>query len=150
DKKNQQSALPNVTVTAAKAVPPTIDVALSGNMSPLTEAPVLARADGYLVRRFVDIGDPVHKGQILAIIDSPDLDQQVDQARATLEQSQSAAEQAQHTLVQARANQGLAAVTAQRWARLQQKGAVSRQENDTNQAAYLAQTANVDASEASV
>jgi RND family efflux transporter MFP subunit len=150
EKKNQQSALPSVTVVKAEAVPPTIDLELSGTMSALTEAPLLARADGYLVKRLVDIGDRVHKGQLMAVIDSPDLDQQVRQARAGLLESQSSLEQAQSSLGQARANQGLAAVSAQRWARLQEKGAVSRQENDTYQTNFQAQTANVDASSANV
>jgi multidrug efflux pump subunit AcrA (membrane-fusion protein) len=125
EKKTQQRALPSVTVTAAKAVPPTIDLELSGTMSALTEAPILARADGHLVKRFVDIGDRVHKGRAIAIIDSPDPDQQVRQARAGLFESESTLEQTQHSLGQARANQGLARVTAQRWARLEEKGAVS-------------------------
>jgi RND family efflux transporter MFP subunit len=150
DKKNQQDALPSVNVVQAQAIPPKIDVELSGTMSALTEAPVLARADGYLVKRFVDIGDHVHKGQVMAIVDSPDLDQQVSQARAALRESQSSLQQSRSALDQARANEGLAAVSAQRWARLQEKGAVSRQENDTYQTNFKAQTANVDASSANV
>jgi RND family efflux transporter MFP subunit len=150
DKNKQENALPSVTVIAAKSVPPRVDLELSGTMSALTEAPILARADGYLVKRFVDIGDRVHKGQLMAVIDSPELDQQVRQARAALQETRSELEQAKSNLGQARANQGLAEVSAQRWGRLQEKGAVSRQENDTYQANYQAQTANVDASTANV
>ena len=150
DKQNQQNALSSVTVVQAQAVPPTIDLELSGTMSALTEAPLLARADGYLVKRYVDIGDHVHKGQLLALIDSPDLDQEVAQARAALHESESSLETAKSDLHQSQANQGLAAVSAQRWARLEEKGAVSRQENDTYQANFKAQTANVQASNANV
>ena len=60
-----------------------------GTTTPLTEASVYARANGYLKQRFVDIGDHVRKGQLLAIIDAPDLDQQVDQAREQLRQAES-------------------------------------------------------------
>jgi RND family efflux transporter MFP subunit len=150
DKKDQENTLPSVTVVQVQAVPPTVDLELSGTMSALTEAPLLARADGYLVKRYVDIGDHVRKGQLMAIISSPDLDQQVRQARAGLLESQSSLDQAKSSLNQSQANQGLAAVSAQRWARLQEKGAVSRQENDTYQANFQAQTANVGASAANV
>jgi RND family efflux transporter MFP subunit len=150
DKTSQQDAVPAVSVVEVQAVPPTIDLELSGTMSALTEAPLLARADGYLVKRYVDIGDHVRKGQLMALISSPDLDQQVRQARAALLESHSSLDQAQSALNQSKANEGLAAVSAQRWARLQEKGAVSRQENDSYQANFQAQTANVGASTANV
>jgi RND family efflux transporter MFP subunit len=150
EKKNQADNFPPVTVIRAQGVPTTIDVELSGTMSALTEAPLLARANGYLVKRLVDIGDLVHRGELLAVISSPDFDQQVLQARAALQESQSAFDQSQSALDQSRANNSLAAVTAQRWARLQERGAVSRQENDTYQTNFQAQTASVAASEANV
>ena len=62
-------------------------IVIPGTTTPLTEAFIYARANGYLKRRLVDIGDRVHRGQLLAIIDSPDLDQQVDQAREQLRQA---------------------------------------------------------------
>jgi RND family efflux transporter MFP subunit len=150
DKKKQENAVPQVTVVDAKAIPPAIDLELSGTMSALTEAPLLARANGFLVKRTADIGDRVRKGQLLAVIDSPDLDQEVLQGEAALRESESALNTSQSNLNQAKANQGLAAVSAQRWSRLQQKGAVSRQENDSYQANFQAQNANVDASSAMV
>jgi RND family efflux transporter MFP subunit len=150
DKKTEQNAVPSVTVIEAQAIPPTIDVELSGTMSALTDAPVLARANGYLVKRYFDIGDHVRKGQTMAVIDAPDLDQQVDQARAALRETQSSLRQSESALNQAQANEGLAAVSAQRWGRLDEKGAVSHQENDTYQANFKAQTANVAASNANV
>src|ERR1700683_3161280 len=136
DKKNQQNAVPSVTVVQAQAIPPSVDVELSGTMSAITDAPVLARANGYLVKRFVDIGDHVHKGQTMGIIDAPDLDQQVNQAQAALRESQSSLQQSESSLNQAQANQGLAAVNAKRWARLDERGAVSHPENDTHQTNY--------------
>jgi RND family efflux transporter MFP subunit len=150
EKKTQQNAVPSVTVVQVQAIPPEVDVELSGTMSALTDAPVLARANGYLVKRFVDIGDHVHQGQPMAIIDAPDLDQQVNQAQAALREGESALQQSESSLNQAQANQGLAAVNAQRWARLDEKGAVSHQENDTYQTNYQAQTANVAALNANV
>jgi RND family efflux transporter MFP subunit len=123
---------------------------LPGNIQAITEAPILARADGYLKSRMVDIGDRVRAGQPLAEIEAPELDQQLRQARASLQQGQAALEQAQAALEQALANyeQGksnleLARVTAQRWGDLGKAGIVSRQDNDQAQAQYQAQTSNV-------
>ena len=62
---------------------------MPGTSTALIEAPIYARANGYLKARYVDIGDHVRKGQLLAIIDAPDLDQQVDQAREQLRQAES-------------------------------------------------------------
>jgi multidrug efflux pump subunit AcrA (membrane-fusion protein) len=73
----------------------------------LTEAPVLERADGYIKRRYVDIGDRVKLGQLPADITAPDLDQQVQQARAQLLQARAALRQSNAPLEQARANQTL-------------------------------------------
>jgi multidrug efflux pump subunit AcrA (membrane-fusion protein) len=71
-------------------------------MQALTEAPILARADGYLKRRLADMGDRVQAGQVLAEIDAPELDQQIHQAEAAIEQAQAAAEQAEATSSRAR------------------------------------------------
>jgi multidrug efflux pump subunit AcrA (membrane-fusion protein) len=85
----QAATAPNIFVTPAQWSPASVTVQLSGTMSPITEAPVLARTDGYLKKRLVDIGDRVHTGQLLGLIEAPDLDQQVEQARALLQQSKS-------------------------------------------------------------
>jgi RND family efflux transporter MFP subunit len=142
--------VPNVFVTIAQASPMTVSVQLSGTMSPITEAPVLARVDGYLKKRMVDIGDRVHIGEVLAVIEAPDLDQQVSQAAALVEQSKANLSQSQSTLEQAKANAGIAKITADRWAALVKKGAVSKQANDNYQFAYSAQTAEVGVATASV
>jgi len=93
----------------------------------------------------VDIGDRVREGQLLATIAAPELDRQVDQAAATLKQSEATLQQANANLQQGEANERIARITAERWAHLTVKGAVSRQENDQYQAQFQAQTANVDA-----
>lgn len=146
----EAAAAPNVFVTPAESSAASVVVQLSGTMSPITEAPILARTDGYLAKRLVDIGDRVHAGQLLAVITAPDLDQQVLQAKAALEESKSTLQQAQAALDQAKANAGLASVTAERWAALVKRGAVSRQANDNYQFAYSAQLASVGIAAASV
>jgi RND family efflux transporter MFP subunit len=154
DLKKQQSQLaaaaPNIFVMPAQGSPPTVTLQLSGTMSPITEAPILARTDGYLKRRLVDIGDRVHAGQLLGVIEAPDLDQQVQQAKALLLQSRSTLEQTQASLDQAKANAGIAGITAERWAALVKRGAVSRQANDNYQYAYSAQAAAVSVATANV
>jgi RND family efflux transporter MFP subunit len=118
---------------------------LPGNIQAITEAPILARADGYIKSRSVDIGDHVRAGQLVAEIEAPELDQQVVQAKATLEQAQASLEQAKANYQQGKSNEELARITADRWKALVLKGAVSRQDNDTYQAQYNAQVANLDA-----
>jgi RND family efflux transporter MFP subunit len=146
----QATTAANVFVTIAQASPPSTSVQLSGTMSPITEAPVLARADGYLQKRLVDIGDSVHTGQVLGVITAPDLDQQVQQAKALYQQSKSTLEQSQAALDQAKSNAGIAGITAERWAALVRRGAVSRQSNDNFQFAYSSQVAAVGVATASV
>jgi RND family efflux transporter MFP subunit len=141
---------PLVNVVTVDRSDATSELVLPGNIQAVTEAPVLARASGYIRRRYVDIGDRVKKDQLLAEIEAPEVDQQVQQAKAALAQSESVLEQANANLQQARANEQLAKVTADRWDKLAKRGAVSRQENDTYQAQYLAQQANVQALEKAV
>jgi RND family efflux transporter MFP subunit len=148
--KQQAADPPTVSVIRVEPAPPSITFELSGTMSALTEAPLLARTDGYLKKRFVDIGDRVKAGQLMGLIEAPDLDRQVQQARAVLEQSKAALKQTEAALEQATANANLAGVTAKRWATLQEHGAVSKQENDTYQTAYIANLANVGMSSANV
>lgn len=138
-------ALPEVSVVKAAPSAAVSELILPGNVEAITEAPVLARSDGYIARRYVDIGDRVRQGELLATIAAPELDRQVEQAAATLQQSEATLQQASANLAQGQANQHIAQITAERWAHLTIKGAVSRQENDQYQAQYQAQTANVDA-----
>ena len=77
-----------VTAAKVKRAPPDTEVLLPGNLSALTEASIYARAAGYVRKRYVDIGDHVREGQLMAEIEAPELDQQVAQARAAVSQAQ--------------------------------------------------------------
>src|SRR5690242_7567575 len=143
--KAEVETLPLATVTTVIRGPARAQLILPGNLQPITEAPVLARASGYLRARNADIGDRVKESQVLAEIEAPELDQQIRQAQATLEQAQSSVQQAEAALDQGRSNENLARLTAGRWANLVTRGAVSKQDNDVYQAQYAAQKANVDA-----
>jgi RND family efflux transporter MFP subunit len=142
--------LPIVTVVGVERSAANGTLVLPGNIEAVTEAPVLARASGYIKRRYVDIGDRVKAGQLLAEIEAPELDQQVNQAKAALDQTRAALEQANANLNQGQAQAQLAKVTADRWKNLQSKGVVSRQENDTYQSQWTAAQANVSALEKAV
>jgi RND family efflux transporter MFP subunit len=144
------AALPQVSVMTARRAEGRGNLVLPGNIQAVTEAPILARAEGFLKTRYADIGDRVTAGQLLAEIEAPDLDQQVTQARAAVEQVQADLERATAALEQGKANESLAKVTAQRWDNLVKRGVVSRQENDQYQAQYQAQSANVRALEHAV
>ncbi len=148
--KAQRESLPAVTVVPVRQSAALAELVLPGNIQAITEAPVLARAEGYIRKRYADIGDRVKAGQIVADIEAPELDQQVRQAKATVEQTRSAQEQAMANYRQGKTNEELARVTAQRWANLLKKGVVSRQENDTYQAQYQAQVANSEALEKAI
>ena len=142
--------LPVVNVQIVRRAEAKSSLVLPGNIQAVMEAPVLARASGYIKRRYADIGDRVKEGQVLAEIEAPELNQQIRQAKATVDQANSTIEQAQAALQQGRSNENLARVTAQRWENLSKKGVVSRQEDDTYQAQWAAQQANVQALEKAV
>jgi RND family efflux transporter MFP subunit len=147
---DQAQALPRVEVVTVARAPSKNQLQLPGSIQAVTEAPILARADGYVRKRLVDIGDHVREGQSLAEIEAPELDQQVLQAKANLEQAQASLEQAQANYDQGKSNMELAKVTAQRWANLNTKGVVSRQDNDQYQSQYQAQLSNLQALEKAV
>jgi RND family efflux transporter MFP subunit len=146
----QEQALPRVEVIQVARSSSQSELILPGNIQAVTEAPILARSDGYIKRRLVDIGDRVQAGQTLAEIEAPELDQQVRQAQANVQQMQAALTQALANRVQGKANADLARVNAERWGRLINKGAVSKQENDQYQTQSQAQAANLDALEQAV
>jgi len=137
----EQQALTRVEVTKVGRSTRQSGLQLPGNIQPITEAPILARADGYLERRLVDIGDRVRAGQTLAEIDAPELTDQVTQAKATARQAQAALEQAIANDQQGKTDMELARITAQRSAQLIGKGAISRQDDDQSQAQYQAKLA---------
>lgn len=110
------SAVATVTVTHAKIRNEGDELALPGSIQAFTEAPIYARTNGYLKRWYADIGTNVKAGQLLAEIDAPEVDHQLQQARADLETAQ--------------ANLKLAESTAARWQFLLQSESVSKQETD--------------------
>jgi len=148
--EERERSLPRMEVMRVSRATGETALKLPGTMQAITEAPILARADGYLKRRLVDIGDRVKAGQIVAEIDAPELDQQIRQAEAAIEQSQAAMEQAQASLEQGKANRDLASTTAERWKNLLAKGLVPQQESDQYQAQLVAQNANVQALEKAI
>ena len=109
---------------------------LPGNLQANYEAPIYARTSGYLRRWYVDIGTKVRKGQLLADIEAPEVDQQLRQAQANLATAQ--------------ANRKIADLTAQRWRRLRATDSVSRQEADQKVSAAQASDAQVQAASADV
>src|SRR5439155_4474474 len=112
----EDAAIPSVTVVFPREGAPTQEIVLPGNTQAFSDAPIYARTSGYLKRWYFDIGAHVQKGQLLAEIDTPEVDQQLQQARADL-----------HT---AQANLRQAQITADRWQALLESGSVSKQETD--------------------
>jgi RND family efflux transporter MFP subunit len=145
-----QDKLPAVNVAPVRQSPAWTELELPGDLQASVESPIFARADGYMRKRLVDIGDRVRAGQLLAEIETPELDQQLSQARANLAQAQASLVQFQANLVQARANLNLAKITWERWKRLADRGVYSRQDADEKQAAFEARQADVDAASAGV
>jgi RND family efflux transporter MFP subunit len=138
-------SLPVVNVQLVKRSSAKTTLVLPGNVQAIAEGPVLARASGYIKKRYVDIGDRVTEGQVVAEIEAPELGQQIKQAQATIDQANSTVQQAEAALEQGQSNANLSRVTADRWANLFRQGIVSRQDNDVYQAQYVAQQANVKA-----
>lgn len=112
----EEAAITNVAVIHPKDNPPTEEITLPGGTQPYTSSPIYARTNGYLVKWFYDIGSRVKKGDLLAVIDTPELDKQLQQARADLETSKS--------------NLALAKITADRWQSLIKTRSVSQQSTD--------------------
>jgi RND family efflux transporter MFP subunit len=127
---------PAVNVVIAQRAPAANDLLLPASLQALEEAPVYARTNGYLHQLLADLGDHVVAGQPLAIIEAPELDQELNQARAALEQ--------------ARANLALARSSAVRWQGLGEKNAVAQQEVDEKRSALDARMADLHAAEANV
>src|SRR4030088_863643 len=119
----RRSTPPIVNTAMVTRAPNSTDVSFPGSITPITEAYVYARAAGYLKRRYVDIGDRVSAGQLLAEIDAPDLDQQVTQAQAAVAQAEGQLGQAEATLQQLIATRDLANITWKRYHVLTASGA---------------------------
>lgn len=136
EKTTKNAELLPVILTQPQMGSPDIDLILPGNVLPNAETPIFARTDGYVKRWLVDIGTPVKQGQLLAEIDSPEVDQQYDQAEAAV--------------AQAAANLKLSQDTAQRWKYLLQKSSVSQQETEEKQKEMEASVANLNQAKANL
>ena len=148
--RQEQEALPRVEVVKVARSTRQSSLQLPGNIQPVTEAPILARADGYVEKRLVDIGDRVKTGQTLAEIDAPERADQVAQAKATVQQAQAALEQATANVQQGRTDMELARVMARRSSQLVARGAVAKQEDDQAQAQYNSKLAALESLEKAI
>jgi RND family efflux transporter MFP subunit len=114
--ETEAAAIEDVIVVYPKAAAPIDEVVLPGATQPYINSPIYARTNGYLVKWFYDIGAKVKQGDLLAIIDTPELDKQLQQARADLETAKS--------------NLALSKTTAERWQGLVKTRSVSQQSTD--------------------
>jgi RND family efflux transporter MFP subunit len=135
-RRTAEAAVPGVTIIHPAAGAPQTEIALPGYTQAYTDTPIYARTSGYLKAWHFDIGAHVRKGDLLAEIDTPEVDQQLNQAKADL--------------VNATANAKLAAVTAWRFATLAKDQWASQQTADDRTFAAAATNATVDADTANV
>jgi RND family efflux transporter MFP subunit len=142
--------LPEVIVVHPRLAAAQIAVSLPGNLQPLYSASVFARTNGYIESRSVDIGSEVKAGQVLAVISAPEVDQQLNQARADALEAAAAVAQSKAALEQAQANLGIARITQKRYASLIEKRAVTQQSLDEADEAFRARTADVSAAGANI
>ena len=131
-----EAAIPVVNVVSPTPGAPSLEIRLPGTTQAFTDAPIFARTSGYLKRWYFDIGAHVKQGQLLAEIETPEVDQQLEQARADLET--------------ARANLRQAQITADRWRALLETDSVSKQETDQAVSTLAATKATVDSNAANV
>jgi RND family efflux transporter MFP subunit len=129
-------AVPTVSVVAPQRGAPSQEIVLPGNVQPFIQSPIFARTNGYLEHWYFDIGAHVKKGQLLAEIASPEVDQQLQQARSNLSTAQ--------------ANLELASITKDRYQGLKKTNAVSQQDVDNAVGTYNANKAIVEADQAAV
>ena len=135
-KETAQLALPTVATVHPEHAAPADEVVLPANVQAFISAPIYARTNGYLKRWYADIGAHVKQGQLLAEIETPEVDQQLQQARADLATAQ--------------ANLHLAEITANRYQDLLKTNSVSQQETDNATGALAADKATVQSSQANV
>lgn len=141
--RRERAFAPSLRVATVEANPDTVSVILPGTTAAFAAANIYARATGYIAKRSVDIGDRVKAGDPLAELAVPELDHQISQNEATLDQLKSA-------LRQAHANRDLAQVTWDRDSSLVQKGWVTPQQGDTDRLNLQARVAAVAVAEANV
>lgn len=131
-----QMAVPSVSVISPQRSAPAQEIVLPGNVQPFISSPIYARTNGYVKNWYADIGAHVRKGQLLAVIETPEVDQQLAQSRSNL--------------ATARANLKLAEITKNRYQGLLATHAVAQQDVDNAVGTYDANKAIVEADQANV
>src|SRR2546427_11502332 len=153
-----------VSVVAPRRADGPTDLILPSNIQAIEETAIYARTNGYVRERYVNIGDRVKAGTALAQIDTPELDQELSQARAALAQTRSGLAQAQASFTQAqanlqqarasleqsKANEGFASATSDRFSRLEQAELIAHQDADEKRTAFAAARAPTAAAQANV
>jgi RND family efflux transporter MFP subunit len=136
NEETARAALPSVSVVSPKQTAPAEEIILPGNVEPYIASPIYSRTNGYLKKWYVDIGGRVKQGQLLAVIDTPEVDQQLQQSLSNLNT--------------AKANLALSEITRNRYQGLLTKNAVSQQDVDNAVGTYNANEAIVQANQANV
>jgi RND family efflux transporter MFP subunit len=126
-RETETLAIPTVVVIHPKPEPPQQELVLPSTLQAFIESPIYARTSGYLAHWYKDIGSRVEKGQLLAEIQTPEIDQELMQARAAREQAE--------------AQLNLAKTSAERWENLRKMDAVAQQETDERSSSYAQQQA---------
>jgi RND family efflux transporter MFP subunit len=134
--ETEQNAVPTVAVVHPTAEKPDEELVLPGTLQAYIESPIYARTNGYLVRWYKDIGSHIRQGDLLADIDTPEVDQELLQARAARQQVVAAMD--------------LAKINADRYQSLRKTDSVSQQEADTQSSGYQQAVANLAAADANV
>ncbi len=135
-KETERETVPTVAVVHPLAEKPDEELVVPGSLLAYEESPIYARTSGYLVRWYRDIGSRVKEGELLATIDTPEVDQELNQTRAARQQMIAQLE--------------LAKISADRWENLRKSDSVSAQEADTQTSGYKQAQANVAAADANV
>lgn len=135
-KETEVASVASVTVVHPVAEKPDEELVLPASLQAYEESPIYARTSGYLLRWYKDIGSRVTKGELLAEIDTPEVDQELSQARATRQQIAAQVE--------------IAKISAERWKNLRATDSVSQQETDVQTSAFQQATANLAATDANV
>ncbi len=135
-KETERETIPTVAVVYPQSEKPDEDLVLPGSLLAYEESPIYARTNGYLVKWYKDIGSRVEKGELLAKIDTPEVDQELNQTRAAR--------------LQILAQMDLAKISADRWENLRKTDSVSAQEADQYESGYKQSQANLAAADANV
>ena len=135
-KETERDVIPTVAIVHPTAEKPNEELVLPGSLQAFEESPIYARTSGYLVRWYKDIGSHVNEGELLATIDTPEVDQELNQTRAARQQIVAQLE--------------LAKISADRWENLRKSDSVSAQEADQQTSGYKQAQANLASADANV